>query len=185
MQKTWGSVLFQNRNADLVCGISVCVCVCEGAKQILLLQAAVCATSNLLPLSVFPLLSDGKYHEQIRIAEDATGYSYDALFKPYTSSLLTEVWVEDPYIRHTHQVRSLFSAMFYCVCVFFLFVSSWSWLFYLYLYIFIFILFILFSYLINTKQASAPGPQKSQFHCVVISHMIHYNFVWENANMHY
>ncbi|TNN04361.1 hypothetical protein fugu_001390 [Takifugu bimaculatus] len=47
---------------------------------------------------------DGKYHEQIRIAEDATGYSYEALFKPYISSLLTEVWVEDPYIRHIHQL---------------------------------------------------------------------------------
>lgn len=97
--------------------------MCEGfTKRISLWQAAVCAASNFyfLPLSVFPLLSDGKYHEQIRIAEDATGYSYDALFKPYISSLLTEVWVEDPYIRHIHQVRSLFSAMFYCVhCVFF------------------------------------------------------------------
>uniref|UniRef100_A0A3Q3XIB8 MIT domain-containing protein n=1 Tax=Mola mola TaxID=94237 RepID=A0A3Q3XIB8_MOLML len=47
---------------------------------------------------------DGKYHEQIRIAEDATGYSYEALFKPYISSVLTEVWVEDPYIRHIHQL---------------------------------------------------------------------------------
>ncbi|KAM7380330.1 hypothetical protein PAMP_003635 [Pampus punctatissimus] len=47
---------------------------------------------------------DGKYHEQIRIAGDATGYSYEALFKPYISSALTEVWVEDPYIRHTHQL---------------------------------------------------------------------------------
>lgn len=47
---------------------------------------------------------DGKYHEQIKIAEDATGYSYEALFKPYISSALTEVWVEDPYIRHIHQL---------------------------------------------------------------------------------
>ncbi|XP_068602899.1 MIT domain-containing protein 1 [Brachionichthys hirsutus] len=47
---------------------------------------------------------DGKYHEQIRIAEDATGYSYEALFKPYISNLLTEVWVEDPYVRHIHQL---------------------------------------------------------------------------------
>lgn len=50
------------------------------------------------------LKEDGKYHEQIRIAEDATGYSYDALFKPYINTLLTEVWVEDPYIRHIHQL---------------------------------------------------------------------------------
>ncbi|XP_056145939.1 MIT domain-containing protein 1 [Lampris incognitus] len=47
---------------------------------------------------------DGKYHEQMRIAEGATGYSYEVLFKPYISSALTEVWVEDPYIRHIHQL---------------------------------------------------------------------------------
>lgn len=54
------------------------------------------------------VISDGKYHEQIKIAEDATGYSYEALFKPYISSLLKEVWVEDPYIRHIHQVKTFF-----------------------------------------------------------------------------
>ncbi|KAM8857356.1 MIT domain-containing protein 1 [Synchiropus picturatus] len=53
---------------------------------------------------VSQLKEDGKYHEQIKIAEEATGYSYEALFKPYISSALTEVWVEDPYIRHTHQL---------------------------------------------------------------------------------
>ncbi|XP_007555535.1 PREDICTED: MIT domain-containing protein 1 isoform X2 [Poecilia mexicana] len=47
---------------------------------------------------------DGKYHEQIKISEDATGYSYEVLFKPYISSALSEIWVEDPYIRHTHQL---------------------------------------------------------------------------------
>ncbi|KAI4805947.1 hypothetical protein KUCAC02_010539 [Chaenocephalus aceratus] len=50
------------------------------------------------------LKEDGKYHEQIRISEDATGHSYESLFKPYMSSFLTEVWVEDPYIRHIHQL---------------------------------------------------------------------------------
>lgn len=57
-------------------------------------------------LSLWRLFSDGKYHEQIRIAENSTGYSYGALFKPYISNLLTEVWVEDPYIRHIHQVKT-------------------------------------------------------------------------------
>ncbi|XP_051938286.1 MIT domain-containing protein 1 [Hippocampus zosterae] len=47
---------------------------------------------------------EGKYHEQVMIAEDAIGYSYEAIFKPYISDALTEVWVEDPYIRHTHQL---------------------------------------------------------------------------------
>ena len=50
------------------------------------------------------LSAEGKYHEQIRIAENSTGYSYEVLFKPYISEDLTEVWVEDPYIRHIHQV---------------------------------------------------------------------------------
>lgn len=43
--------------------------------------------------------------------EDAIGYSYESLFRPYVSSALTEVWVEDPYIRHTHQVSDWF---FFC-----------------------------------------------------------------------
>ncbi|KAG9492344.1 hypothetical protein GDO78_000709 [Eleutherodactylus coqui] len=46
---------------------------------------------------------EGKYHKQIKIVENATGYSYENLFKPYVDETLTEVWVEDPYIRHTHQ----------------------------------------------------------------------------------
>lgn len=66
-------------------------------------------TKKLLFHVFWPLFSDGKYHEQIRIAENSTGYSYGALFKPYISSLLTEVWVEDPYIRHIHQVKTSLS----------------------------------------------------------------------------
>ncbi|KAL6484837.1 hypothetical protein MHYP_G00068820 [Metynnis hypsauchen] len=47
---------------------------------------------------------EGKYHEQIKITEDTTGFSYETLFKPYIKEGLTEVWVEDPYIRHVHQL---------------------------------------------------------------------------------
>ncbi|XP_059820458.1 MIT domain-containing protein 1 isoform X3 [Hypanus sabinus] len=50
------------------------------------------------------LKEKGKYHEQIKIPEDATGFSYEKLFKPYLDSFVTEVWVEDPYIRHVHQL---------------------------------------------------------------------------------
>ncbi|XP_028447385.1 MIT domain-containing protein 1 isoform X1 [Perca flavescens] len=64
-----------------------------------------------IKVNVNQMKEDGKYHEQIRIAEDATGYSYESLFKPYVSSLLTEVWVQDPYIRHTHQ---LYNFLRYC-----------------------------------------------------------------------
>lgn len=57
-----------------------------------------------IKIHVNQLKEDGKYHEQIRILENATGYSYEALFKPYMDEGLTEVWVEDPYIRHIHQL---------------------------------------------------------------------------------
>lgn len=50
------------------------------------------------------LKEKGKYHEQIKIPDDATGFCYEKLFKPYLDSFVTEVWVEDPYIRHVHQV---------------------------------------------------------------------------------
>nr|XP_033805592.1 MIT domain-containing protein 1 isoform X2 [Geotrypetes seraphini] len=47
---------------------------------------------------------EGKYHNQIKIAENGTGFSYENLFKPYLNEMLTEVWVEDPYIRQVHQL---------------------------------------------------------------------------------
>lgn len=48
---------------------------------------------------------DGKYHKQIKIEENATGFSYVSLFQEYLNETVTEVWIEDPYIRHTHQVK--------------------------------------------------------------------------------
>ena len=85
--------------------------------------------TEILPISAsfpsYPSLSqllshsEGKYHEQIRIADDATGYSYEVLFRPYVTEGVTEVWVEDPYIRHIHQVIYLYTIkhinqMIYC-----------------------------------------------------------------------
>ncbi|XP_027712423.1 MIT domain-containing protein 1 isoform X2 [Vombatus ursinus] len=46
---------------------------------------------------------DGKYHKQIKIEENATGFSYESLFQQYLNAAVTEIWIEDPYIRHTHQ----------------------------------------------------------------------------------
>ncbi|XP_037383844.1 MIT domain-containing protein 1 isoform X2 [Talpa occidentalis] len=46
---------------------------------------------------------DGKYHKQIKIEENATGFSYESLFQEYLNETITEVWVEDPYIRNTQQ----------------------------------------------------------------------------------
>ncbi|XP_054976212.1 MIT domain-containing protein 1 isoform X4 [Sorex araneus] len=47
---------------------------------------------------------DGKYHKQIKIEENATGFSYESLFQEYLNETVTEVWVEDPYIRQSHQL---------------------------------------------------------------------------------
>ncbi|XP_054557874.1 MIT domain-containing protein 1 isoform X3 [Talpa occidentalis] len=47
---------------------------------------------------------DGKYHKQIKIEENATGFSYESLFQEYLNETITEVWVEDPYIRNTQQL---------------------------------------------------------------------------------
>ncbi|NXL08595.1 MITD1 protein, partial [Mesembrinibis cayennensis] len=46
--------------------------------------------------------SDGKYHKQIRIEENATGFGYEKLFQEYLTEIVSEVWVEDPYIRHLY-----------------------------------------------------------------------------------
>lgn len=47
---------------------------------------------------------DGKYHRQIKIEENATGFSYESLFQEYLNETVTEVWIQDPYIRQIHQV---------------------------------------------------------------------------------
>ncbi|XP_049641060.1 MIT domain-containing protein 1 [Suncus etruscus] len=49
---------------------------------------------------------DGKYHKQIKIEENATGFSYESLFKEYLNETVTEVWIEDSYIRQPHQVNN-------------------------------------------------------------------------------
>ncbi|XP_039570181.1 MIT domain-containing protein 1 isoform X2 [Passer montanus] len=47
---------------------------------------------------------DGKYHKQIRIEENATGFGYEKLFHEYLTESVSEVWVQDPYIRQVHQL---------------------------------------------------------------------------------
>ncbi|XP_023474350.1 MIT domain-containing protein 1 isoform X2 [Equus przewalskii] len=65
-------------------------------------QALVCYQEGIDLL--LQVLKDGKYHKQIKIEENATGFSYESLFQEYLNETVTEVWIEDPYIRHTHQL---------------------------------------------------------------------------------
>nr|XP_020141862.1 MIT domain-containing protein 1 isoform X3 [Microcebus murinus] len=65
-------------------------------------QALVCYQEGIDLL--LQVLKDGKYHKQIKIEENATGFSYESLFQEYLNETVTEVWIEDPYIRNTHQL---------------------------------------------------------------------------------
>ncbi|XP_077984392.1 MIT domain-containing protein 1-like [Glandiceps talaboti] len=48
--------------------------------------------------------SAGRYHEQYHIAKDSTGHSYKTVFGKFIDEYLTNVEVEDPYVRSTHQI---------------------------------------------------------------------------------
>ncbi|NWY10111.1 MITD1 protein, partial [Aphelocoma coerulescens] len=67
-------------------------------------------------ISELTFLSDGKYHKQIRIEENATGFGYEKLFHEYLTEIVSEVWVEDPYIRQVHQASrySLYNFLRFC-----------------------------------------------------------------------
>ncbi|KAK2515333.1 Mitd1 [Columba guinea] len=59
---------------------------------------------------------DDKNHKQIRIEDNATGFSYEKVFQEYLTEILSEVWVEDPYIRNVHQASrySLYNFLRFC-----------------------------------------------------------------------
>ncbi|XP_019311338.1 MIT domain-containing protein 1 isoform X2 [Panthera pardus] len=65
-------------------------------------QALVCYQEGIDLL--MQVLRDGKYHRQIKIEENATGFSYESLFQEYLNETVTEVWIQDPYIRQIHQL---------------------------------------------------------------------------------
>ena len=50
----------------------------------------------------------GQFHEQRKIEADSTGNSYEALFGRFLADVdVTEVDVEDPYVRSHHQVMNM------------------------------------------------------------------------------
>ena len=50
----------------------------------------------------------GSYHEQIRIAKDSTGHSYETIFGRFLDETIRTVEVEDPYIRQAEAAVSVF-----------------------------------------------------------------------------
>jgi len=59
--------------------------------------------------------ADEKYHEQIRIEEDSCGHSYEEIFGRFLDASITEVHVEDSYIRSNHQARISCIILFWAV----------------------------------------------------------------------
>lgn len=49
------------------------------------------------------MYADEKYHEQIRIEEGSCGHSYEEMFGRFLDASVTEVHVDDSYIRSIHQ----------------------------------------------------------------------------------
>ncbi|NXT61991.1 MITD1 protein, partial [Chaetops frenatus] len=96
------------------------VCYQEGID--LLLQVVKATTDEAKKhryrqkISELTFFSDGKYHKQIRIEENATGFGYEKLFQEYLTEIVSEVWVEDPYIRQVHQASrySLYNFLRFC-----------------------------------------------------------------------
>jgi len=71
-------------------------------------------SSNYFVFSITPtpnMYADEKYHEQIRIEEGSSGHSYEAIFGRFLDASVTEVHVEDSYIRSTHQACIIFVTM--------------------------------------------------------------------------
>lgn len=57
----------------------------------------------------------GKYHEQVHIEENSTGHSYSSVLGRFLDGRVTEVEVEDPYIRAVHQCYNFLRLCELCV----------------------------------------------------------------------
>lgn len=49
--------------------------------------------------------STGKYREHMKIESGSVGHGYDTLFGRFLDVTVTQIYVEDPYIRAAHQVK--------------------------------------------------------------------------------
>jgi len=58
----------------------------------------------------------GQFHEQIHIKANTSGYSYRSVFGPFIDEQLTEVEIDDPYIRLNHQLLNFLRFCELLVC---------------------------------------------------------------------
>lgn len=62
--------------------------------------------AELIKEKVMKLKEEGKYHEQINIENNTTGYSYLSVFGRFLDDEVVDVKVEDPYIRNFYQCQN-------------------------------------------------------------------------------
>lgn len=48
---------------------------------------------------------NAKKNVQVTIENESTGWSYERIFSPCLDEFVTEVWIQDPYIRIHHQTK--------------------------------------------------------------------------------
>jgi hypothetical protein len=63
---------------------------------------------KMLILLLFLILAK-TYHEQIQIKDGSIGNSYEKIFNRFLDNTVTEITVQDPYIRAFHQVSFFYS----------------------------------------------------------------------------
>ena len=49
--------------------------------------------------------SHGKYREQMKIENGSSGYGYGSVFGRFLDASVTQIRIEDPYVRTFHQVK--------------------------------------------------------------------------------
>lgn len=52
------------------------------------------------------LKESSKKHTQVTIENDSSGWSYERIMRPCLDEFVSQVWVQDPYIRSHHQVTN-------------------------------------------------------------------------------
>lgn len=60
--------------------------------------------AEVIKAMVEEIKANGTYHEQIKIENNAVGYSYDRLFGRFLDESVETVDIDDPYIRTVHQI---------------------------------------------------------------------------------
>ena len=59
----------------------------------------------------------GKYRENMKIENGAVGYGYNSVFGRFLDVSVTQIRIEDPYIRSFHQVNHLIFVIYFFMLI--------------------------------------------------------------------